>query len=216
MNNLMDHIDLVAVLITRFKELGLNENELAVILLIHRLSLSNQTLITAEDLALKMTLSSKDIDKILVDLIQKKFVEYDNSSGKLTTSIHPLKTRLLREFQKEILLAFDTDKVSQENATYESLYGHFEQAFRRNLTPLEINRLREWLRIGYLEEDILNALKEAQSRKSFTVGAIDKILLKRLTSKDVKKEGYSTVSEKWEKDIDETISIIQADWLDDE
>lgn len=212
----MDAVNLTSVLLDRYKELGLNELELTVVLLIDQLSKEEKSLITADTLALKMTLSNKEIDKILVDLINKKYVEYDNSKGSLTTTVNPLKNRLLIEFQKQILSTMDEDKARKEEDTYQNLYGMFEKALRRNLTPLEINRLREWLRIGYSEEEIINSLKEASGKKSFTIGAIDKILLKRMTSKDVKKEGYSAVSEKWEKDIGETISIIQADWLDDE
>ena len=61
---------------------------------------------------------------------------------------------------------------------------------------------------------IINALKEAVSKNKKSLRSIDKILLAWQTRDDMEKEGYSAVSEKWNKDIEETIKIAKTKWID--
>ena len=51
--------------------------------------------------------------------------------------------------------------------------------------------------------------------KKVTVRAIDKIIIKRLSSKDLKEEGYSAVNDKWKKELEDTIDIANTEWTDD-
>ena len=74
-------------LLDSYKKLGLNENETMVILLIDYLLGQGNSLITSDLLSLKMTLQPEEIDGILVELLNKKYLSYKTEEGKLVTSI---------------------------------------------------------------------------------------------------------------------------------
>ena len=92
----------------------------------------------------------------------------------------------------------------------------FEKELKRTLSPAEFQKIREWISLGYSEEVIIDALHEALSLNKRSIRSIDKILLKRTTRQDMKKEGYTTVSESWNKDIEQTIAIANEKWVEDD
>ena len=61
-----DQLNYLNILISQYKELGLTENELIVLLLIDLYDKENPSLITGELLQGKMNLLSKEIDDIIV------------------------------------------------------------------------------------------------------------------------------------------------------
>ena len=69
-------IDFRYLLIENYKKLKLSENELVTIFVIDHLISQGNTLITADLLALKMSLSSSDLDKILASLFKKNIIDY--------------------------------------------------------------------------------------------------------------------------------------------
>jgi len=95
-------------------------------------------------------------------------------------------------------------------------YEVFEKELSRTLSPLEFSIINEWINFGYSDEMIINALKEAISKNKRSLRSVDKILLQWQTRDDMEKEGYSAVSEKWNKDIEQTIKIAKTKWVDDD
>ena len=70
---------------------------------------------------------------------------------------------------------------------------------------------------GVKEEVIIDSLHECMTKnKKVTIRSIDKIIIKRLSSKDLKEEGYSAVNEKWKKELEDTIDIANTKWTDEE
>ncbi|MBO4682326.1 MAG: hypothetical protein J5618_00505, partial [Bacilli bacterium] len=92
-------IDFRYLLIENYKKLKLTENELVTIFVIDHLISQGNTLITADLLALKMSLSSSDIDKILASLFKKKIIDYVTVKNNTVTTLDPLKEKLYSEFQ---------------------------------------------------------------------------------------------------------------------
>jgi DNA replication protein len=216
MDQLLEAVDVRYLLLDNYKKMGLDENHLAALLLIDQLLHQGTMLVTADLLALKMSLPVEAIDAVLVDLLNHDLIEYDNSGNQMKTTLNPLKRKLYSEFQLSIV------KRSEENAREDfanqvsNIYGLIEKEWGRTLTPLEFGRIREWISFGYTDQMIIDALHEAGAARKQSIRAIDKILLKRTARSDVAKEGYSAVSEQWEKDIDKTIEIAQTKWLDDD
>ncbi len=209
-------VDYRYLLLENYKRMGLSEHHLTAILLIDHLITQGTPFVTADLLALKMTLPLDDIDKLLVELVNMDLLEYDNSGNTMKTTLNPLKKRLYREFQLTVI------KQSEENAREEfatsisNIYALFEKEWGRTLSPLEFSRIREWISFGYPDNVIIEALHEASTNHKQSIRSVDKILLKRTARNDVAKEGYSAVSEQWEKDIEKTIAIAQTKWLDDD
>ena len=90
MNELrIEHIDYRLILVDNYKSLGLSEYDLCVLLSIDNILKQEKVLITADLLALKMNLSIKDIDALLVSLTSRGFLDYESEDGKVITSLKP-------------------------------------------------------------------------------------------------------------------------------
>jgi len=216
MEQLFAAVDVRYLLIENYKRLGLNEKQLAVLLVIDHLLRQSNMLVTADLLALKMTLPLEEIDGILVVLVNKNMLEYNNEGNSMKTTLDPLRKLLYRDFQINVI------KRSEENARADfadqvsHVYATFEKEWARTLSPLEFERIRNWISYGYTDQMIIDALQEALASNKKSIRSIDKILLKRTVRSDREKEGYSAASEEWEKDIEKTIEIAQTKWLDDD
>ena len=107
----------------------------------------------------------------------------------------------------------NSKKVISNNDDSNSIYSLFENEFGRALTPFEIDTIRDWVESGYTLELIKSALGEAIRNKVRSIRYVDKVLLNYRQQEEIKKEGNTTISEKWRKDIDETMSIAQTRWV---
>ncbi|CDD93229.1 putative uncharacterized protein [Coprobacillus sp. CAG:826] len=209
-------IDMEYVLLENYKKLGITETELAVIFMIQHLLKQGNTLITQELLALKMTLSIQDIDQVLSHLLSKRLIEFESDNGEMKTTLKPLELRLYREFEVALLKRREESLEKGFDTQVQNIYGVFEKEFGRTLSPAEFQKIREWISLGYEEDVIIDALHEALDANKKSIRSIDKILLKKTARKDIQKEGYSAISEGWNKDIEKTIQIASEKWVNDD
>lgn len=209
-------IDMEYVLLENYKKLGITETELAVIFMIQHLLKQGNTLITQELLALKMTLSIQDIDQVLSHLLSKRLIEFESDNGEMRTTLKPLELRLYREFEVALLKRREESLEKGFDTQVQNIYGVFEKEFGRTLSPAEFQKIREWISLGYEEDVIIDALHEALDANKKSIRSIDKILLKKTARKDIQKEGYSAISEGWNKDIEKTIQIASEKWVNDD
>lgn len=207
-------IDFRYLLIENYKKLKLSENELVTIFVIDHLISQGNTLITADLLALKMSLSSSDLDKILASLFKKKIIDYVTVKNNTVTTLDPLKEKLYSEFQ--ISLKQEKEEKSSKKIKDElaNIYTQFEELLNRQLSPVEVSKIREWVSYGFSDEMIINALKDALNQGKKTLRAVDKILLTYQKRDDLQSEGFSPINEEWNKNLEETIKIAKTPWLD--
>lgn len=207
-------IDFRFLLMENYKKLKINEKELVTLFMIdHFIALGNP-FVTADLLSLKMSLDVKEIDKTLVSLLTRGFIEYIAQGKKTITTLNPLKTKLYREFQIS-LTKEDEVKASKEVETeLNNIFQEFSKMLGRSLAPVEISKIREWVSYGYSDELIINALKEALSKGKKSLRSVDKILLIWSSRDDRENEGVSLKSEEWNKSLEETIRIAKTPWID--
>ncbi len=209
-------IDFRFLLLENYKKLKLNEQELATIFMIDHLISQGNPLVTQDLLSLKMTLDVASIDKILAGLLTKGFIAFVSQDNKTITSLDPLKKILYREFQLSLNKeANDKDKKEMKEQL-ENIYETFEKLLGRQLSPVEVSKIREWVSYGYSDEVIIDALKEALSKGKKSLRSVDKILLSWSSRDDREKEGVSTIREDWDKNLAETIRIAKTPWLDND
>ena len=207
-------IDFRFLLLENYKKLKLNEQELATIFMIDHLISQGNPLVTQDLLSLKMTLDVASIDKILAGLLTKGFITFVSQDGRTITSLEPLKKSLYREFQLS-LTKENSDKDKKEiEEQLENIYETFEKLLGRQLSPVEVSKIREWVSYGYSDEMIIDALKEALLKGKKSLRSVDKILLTWSSREDREKEGVSTIREDWDKNLAETIRIAKTPWLD--
>ena len=208
----MEAVDFRYLLIDGYKKIGLNEHELAVLLMLDHLIDQGNGFVTADMLAMKMTLAGHDIDAILVGLLKKKFINYESVSGEMKTSLDPLKTLLYESFQKNLMKASADSHSQERNEEMAHLSQHFEASLKRTLSPLDLETISDWVDAHYQEQEIKDALEDALRHGKKNVRSVDKILRAKRAQSDIDKEGYTGVSEKWDKDIEKTLDMAKSIW----
>ena len=209
-------IDFRFLLLENYKKLKISENELAIIFMIDHLVAQGNPFITADLLSLKMSLDIKDIDNLIADLLTKGLIEYTTVNGRTVTSLNPLKEKLYSEFQMSVSKENESKKNPRLKEELNNIYETFERELGRQLSPLEISRIREWVSLGYTDETIINALKEALSQGKKSLRSVDKILLSWAKREEVESEGKTTIDDEWNKNLEETIRIAKTPWLDED
>lgn len=215
MPNNFKAIDFEYLLIEHYKNLNISENELAVILVLNHLLKQKNDIITAEALSFKMNLEPREIDEILSILVKKNIVDLEIKGTNAKLSLLPLRKKLFNQFKIDILKEEEAQK-EEMLSKMQNVYGILEKELKRTLSPIEISRIQEWLTINYTEKDIENAVKDLiATGKKVTINAVDKKLLAKAKAEELNKEGVTALSDKWSKNMEETIKIAKMKWLDD-
>lgn len=177
-------LDFEYLLLEFYKTLNINEREVIVILMIEHLLSQGNDFITNDLLALKMKLSSKEIDESLSILFTKGYLEYKDVNGKMTTNIDNLKKSLYKEFEKSI---FTEEEISRNKEIEEKrsiIFTNFTETFARNLSPIEISRIDEWIEQDVDVDIILNCLKDASRANKLNINYIDRLIINKLKDED--------------------------------
>ncbi len=210
----MEALDFRYLLLEYYKKLRLSENEVMVILMIDHLLEQKNTLITPDLLSLKMNISSKELDKILVSLLERDLIVYDMGK-KVKVSLKSLHKKLYETFQ--VALSKEQESlVSEKKAAYlKNIYEVFEKQLNRTLSPLEFSMIGEWVNDGFDDETIIRALNEALAKGKKTIRSVDRILVQYKAKEDMEKTGMSNVKEVWDDDMESLLEVAKAKWIDD-
>ena len=210
MEKIMDAIDWRMILVDNYKKLGLNENELSIILVTNSLIQKGVNFITPDIIALKMTLDFQEIDSCFTNLIKKEVLTLSGTNN-IQISIEPLKKRLVEIFYEELKKETDVPSSREQN----DIFVLFENEFGRALSQFEVNTIKDWFDQGNSIATIKEALNVATLAKVKTVRYIDKILLEWKRREELSKNGVSPLSEKWRKNLQETMEIAKINWMED-
>ncbi len=212
--DLLGSVDFRYLLVENYKKINLDERELAVVFMIDHLLKQKNNILTADLLAIKMTMPSKEIDIILSKLVTMKLINLEIGKTGAKLSLQPLKNKLANILKMQLI-----KETSEEDEEFiGSIYQLFEKELCRTLSPLEMARIQEWFTMSYTEDMIKNAIKDVKKERKLTLRNVDELLLQKSKSLDIQEEGYSLRSDKWNKNIQETIALTKTQWLkkDDE
>ena len=209
-------IDFRFLLLENYKKLKISESQLVIILMIDHLVSQGNPFITADLLSLKMSLDIREIDKLVADLLTRGFMEYTTMNGKTVTTLNPLKEKLYREFQTTISKENETNKNEIVAAQLNNIFENFQKELGRQLSPIEISTIREWVSLGSTDEVIIDALKEAVNQGKRSLKSVDKILLSWAKRAEIEAEGKTSIDDEWTKNLEETIRIAKTPWLDED
>lgn len=201
---MFEALDLKHLLLDHYKALGFQEKHVMVILVMDQLLKLDNHLITAELLSLKMTLPLEEIDATMVELLNRKFIEYVTVSGKTHTTLNPLKQLLYKRFQQQVIHQTQELTVNAQA----NLFQRIEKEFGRTLSPLEISRIQDWLQFGYSEAIIISSLEEAITKQKKSIRFMDKYLQKQTTKENFNLEGNPSIQQNPHQDIQKTITQI--------
>ena len=211
-----DGVDFSYILLDNYRNFGLSETELAVLFMIDHLLRQGNDLVTSDLLSLKMNLKTHEIDKILSELVKNEYLSYETSDEGMRTSLSPLKEKLYKAFERTLAKDRQNLLSEQRAAALSRLYDVYEKRLNRVLSPLENDLIGNWLDAGYTEKEIRDALEDALSQRKRSLKSVDKILRSGRIREDIASEGYSVVNDTWNEDIERTIEIAKAKWINDE
>lgn len=140
-------------------------------------------------------------------LMSKKLISFEtgkDSEGRIYDGIS------LNNFYDLINTEYSEAKKSQDS---DNIFTTFEQEFARTLSPSEYEYINRFLEIGFSEELILGALKEAVYNGATNMRYIDTVL------HEWKRKGYKTMDDVKnniiKKETEKNDEIFDFDWLND-
>lgn len=205
-------LDYREILINNYRELGISELQLVIILLIDSISKESPVLVTGNVLTHKMNIDSTEIEEEIVDLMNKSLLTYKTVNGLMVTSLDPM-------YEKIIKFIFENNKKTneiEESDDFAKTLSLLEEVMKRPLTPLEIEVVQSWFKDEVSFNQINKAIDEASLKGTVTVKKVDKLLLKQLAQNDISSEGFTSVDEKTRRDIKKTMDIMNYNWVDND
>lgn len=207
-------LDFRFLLLENYKRLKITENELVTLFMIdHLISLGNP-FVTADLLAIKMSLDVKEIDKVLSTLLIRGLISYVTQGQKTITSLEPIKKKLFKEFQIVLTNEDQRETNLDIDNQLKNIYQQYSEILGRSLRPVEIQKIGEWVSHGFNDGMIIDALKESMNKGRKSFSSIDKILLSWASRDDRENEGINIKSEEWNRSLEETIRIAKTPWID--
>jgi DnaD/phage-associated family protein len=193
MDELMNYhcIDYKKLLLIKAKELNISDSESHILLIIIVMDELNMKPINPQSISKLSTMTIKQIDKVLLSLLDKHLLS--RKYGQLDLS--PLYTYLIKK---------EVNKEEEIN-----LLSIFEDAFGRSFSQNEISIINSFKMAGYSDEMIVDALNEAVKAGVINFRYIERIL-ENWAKFGVKKRFAKTVKQ------DDTISqkIKDYNWWD--
>lgn len=171
-------------LLTKYVSLGLGEQELTLLLQIHRFRADGNAFPTLEELAEYVSMTSQECSQILRRLIQKQLltIEQEKNEHQIINeaySLEPLWEKL-----------FEEKSLSQETNYDENIFPLFEKEFGRPLSPFEIETISIWLD----EDEQSPALIKAALREAVLMGKLNFKYIDRIL-REWSKKGVRTVEQ---------------------
>lgn len=151
-------IDYKKLLLLKGKSIGLTDQETHILLLMMTLSELGVRPIYPQKVAEFSSLSIKDIDDIMIGLVDRHYLDRIN----LRIDFKPL---------EKLLLGIKVEKKEEVN-----LVEVFEDAFGRTMSTLDIEYINQFKRTGYDDEMIVSALKEAVKSNVLSFRYVERVL----------------------------------------
>ena len=151
-------IDYKKLLLLKGKSIGLTDQETHILLLMMTLSELGVRPIYPQKVAEFSSLSIKDIDDIMIGLVDRHYLDRIN----LRIDFKPL---------EKLLLGIKVEKKEEVN-----LVEVFEDAFGRTMGTLDIEYINQFKRTGYDDEMIVSALKEAVKSNALSFRYVERVL----------------------------------------
>ena len=194
------------ILLSNYKSLGITDQELIIIITI--MSYGDKVIYDPETFAKDINGNKREVMKVINNLFDKNIlslvIEKNNRKTYEYISLDLLYQKILN-----IILG-----SSNEEETDNSIFSIFESELGRTLSPMEYEKIKEWITSGNSNELIICALNEAVLKRVDNLNYIDSIL------NSWRKKGYKNKEDvKKEKESfhkkNEKIDIFDTDWLNE-
>ncbi len=206
----INDLDWRSILIKKYKNYGLNEEDCMVLMVSDCVLQIERTLITKEVLSPYMANIDK-IDESLSNLLSKKYMVIANEGSEFFSSIDDFKKKLFDDTIKDMTLKNSAGGASSTVSA--SLYTEVEEIAGRTLTALERDRITSWLKSGANEGMVKEALSKSFTKSGHvSFNNADKLILDMQRSETRKSIGASMVNEETKKKEEMRDILSGFDW----
>lgn len=184
-------VSIPSFLFVHYAEMGLNEQELMLLLHLQHFRAAGNEFPTPNELSDRMSISPIECMNLLRKLIQKGYLEIQETLSPDAVmseaySMVPLQKKMIDHF----LYKQNVEEKVKQESNEKSLYSIFEQEFGRPLSPFECETLAMWSDDDQHDSAVIKqALREAVVAGKLNFRYIDRILF------EWKKNGIKTVEQ---------------------
>lgn len=164
----MGSIAVPVVLLRKYGEIGLQAQELLVLLQLQCLQEKEGKLLpSAEDVSFYAGLPLEQVRSILKKLLRNGFVQRERQPRGECYTFRPLWRKLVGKMEETVACTWTASST---------LLHRIEEGFGRALSPLELETVGRWMEEGHSEALVVAALREAIFCDVFSIRYIDRIL----------------------------------------
>ena len=179
-------LDFNTLLLTTYKELGLNEQEYVLLVLLARLLKTNPSGWTFSDISTHMTIDEANCSVLFINLVERQYITVSSKMDERGNRFEEYSIAPLFEKIETLLRQQKTQATSTQR---EEIFSMIEQEFGI-LSPLDIETIHLWMTEDNFDPELIKlAIREMNSYQIKSIRYIDKILL------DWKKKNIKTVEE---------------------
>ena len=179
-------LDFNTLLLTTYKELGLNEQEYVLLVLLARLLKTNPSGWTFSDISTHMTIDEANCSVLFINLVERQYITVSSKMDERGKRFEEYSIAPLFEKIETLLRQQKTQATSTQR---EEIFSMIEQEFGI-LSPLDIETIHLWMTEDNFDSELIKlAIREMNSYQIKSIRYIDKILL------DWKKKNIKTVEE---------------------
>lgn len=210
MNLTVNDVDWKNLLIKKYQSYGLDETDCMVLFVSDAvLNIQKNILLTCEILSPYMKATRESIDRSLSKLMEKKYLVILQSGNSFSSSLDNFKERLFKDEIKDLVLKGGNKDSSALN---ENLYS-FLESINGPLTPLDRDRVTQWLKDGVEENMIKEACQKALTKNGhISFKTADTYILQMQRSASRKTVGVSTVNEEENRSAQLQKLIDSTEW----
>ena len=199
------------VLFNNYKRLNITEEELVVLIFI--IDSGDKIIYNPELFVNGLGMDKYRAMQLINDLTMKNIIDVKvetNDAGKMEEYIY---VDLVYSKLFNLLLDSDIDDKNEDNI---EIFTVFEQELGRTISPMEVEKIREWLNDGISEDLIKEALREAVYKNARSINYINSILY------SWKQKGIKTLQEarqekqKFRNSKKAVEQVFDYNWLEDE
>ena len=179
-------LDFNTLLLTTYKELGLNEQEYVLLVLLARLLKTNPSGWTFSDISTHMTIDEANCSVLFINLVERQYITVSSKMDERGKRFEEYSIAPLFEKIETLLRQQKTQATSTQR---EEIFSMIEQEFGI-LSPLDIETIHLWMTEDNFDPELIKlAIREMNSYQIKSIRYIDKILL------DWKKKNIKTIEE---------------------
>ena len=197
------------ILINNYLKLGITEAELIIIMLV--ISLGNDIEYNPDIFVQELGMDKRMVMSLISNLIDKKILSIEMVKNGRKLEEHISLSLLYSKLLNIVKDISEEDSVKIDN----SIFSVFENELGKLLSPMQIEKIKEWVVTYKNEELIIAALREAVMNNVSNFNYIDTILSewnkKGYKSKEDVLKDKSNYRDKKKSNVD----IVEVDWLND-